>query len=310
MEAALKRRYPNYKLKGAYSGSFGFHKDTGTRIGLKKVSKALRSIPAYTLHLPRRIHFKRRRVYVPHSYAQWGMDLKDIQSESRYNNKKRYLLCVIDIFSKRGFLEALSNKTGAAVVKGLARIYARSGGVAPLIWSDFGREFFCKPVLSFLAQRGVKLFHVESELKCCVVERFIRTIFGKIQRYVTHNKTRKFVDKLQYFEDLYNNSYHRSIRMAPSQVTAANQEQVHLNLYARDKPMDYTPSKFKIGDTVLVAKRKLVFEKGYKQNYVKTPVNVVKVRETDPRVYILAEMNGSPIKGSFYAEQLVKINHL
>jgi hypothetical protein len=188
------------------------------------------------------------------------------------------------------------------VVKGLERIYARSGGIAPLIWCDYGREFVCSPVQSFLARKGVKLFHVESELKCCIIERFIRTIFGKIQRYLTHNKTRKFVDKLQYFEDLYNNAYHRSIKMAPSQVTAENQEEVYANLYEHEKPVDYTPSKFNVGDRVLVARRKLVFEKGYKQNYTKTPVKVVKIWETNPRVYTLSDLDDVPIKGTFYAE--------
>jgi hypothetical protein len=74
--------------------------------------------------------------------------------------------------------------------------------------------------------------------------------------------------------------------------------------------VDYTPSKFNVGDRVLVARRKLVFEKGYKQNYAKTPVKVVKIWETNPRVYTLSDLDDVPIKGTFYAEHLVKVDHL
>jgi hypothetical protein len=237
------------------------------------------------------------------------MDLKDLAGESRYNNRKRFLLVVLDIFSKKAWIEGISNKSGSAVVKGLEKIYARSGGIAPKIQCDFGREFFNSTVQGFLRTKNVELFHVESELKCCTVERFIRTLFGKIQRYLTHNKTRKFIDKLQHFENLYNNSYHRTIGMTPNQVSTENQTQVYEYMYGRDKIIDYKPAKFKVGDTVLVAKRKTVFEKGYKQNYLPKVFVIAKIRETSPRVYILADKEGSIIKGTFYEQQLVKVNH-
>jgi hypothetical protein len=155
-----------------------------------------------------------------------------------------------------------SQTSGKAVVKGLEKIYARSGGIAPKIQCDFGREFLNSTVQGYLRTKNVQLFHVESELRCCTIERFIRTLFGKIQRYLTRNNTRKFIDKLQHFENLYNNSYHRTIGMSPNQVSTENQAQVYKYMYGRDKPLDYKPSKFKVGDTVLVAKRKTVFEKG------------------------------------------------
>jgi len=140
------------------------------------------------------------------------------------------------------------------------------------------------------------------------VERFIRTIFGKIQRYLTHNNTKKFVDKLKYFESLYNHSYHRSIKMAPCEVNKNNEVEVYNNLYP-EKTENYTLPKFKRGDPVLVARKKKPFEKGYSTNYFNEVYFVVKVRGTTPRVYSLIDRKGTPILGGFYAQQLLKVNH-
>ena len=309
MEGTLRRRYPNYKLKGSFSGAFNFKKDTGTSLNIKDVKKVLQKIPAYTLHEPRRIHFDRRRVYVPHMTAQFGMDLKDIQSESRYNNKKRYLLVVINMFSRMAYIEPLSKKTGIEVVKGLTKIFSRCGPLPQKIQVDKGTEFYNEAVKRFLTEKGIQLFSVQSGLKCVVIERFIRTIFGKIQRYLTHNNTRKFVDKLEYFENLYNNSYHRMIKMRPIEVCEKNSEQVHDNLYLNVVPTDYKKPKFFIGDKVLVARRKTVFQKGYKQNYLPEVFKIKSIRQTTPNVYSLVDKNDTPIKETFYAEQLVKVDH-
>jgi hypothetical protein len=78
---------------------------------------------------------------------------------------------------------------------------------------------------------------------------------------MTHNRTKKFVDKLPEFERLYNNSYDRSIKMTPLQVSKANEREVYNNLYSV-VTMDYTRPKFKLDDHVLVARTKKAFEKG------------------------------------------------
>jgi hypothetical protein len=235
------------------------------------------------------------------------MDLKDISSESRYNNKKNFLLVVIDTFSKRAWLEAVPNKTMGVVKNALDKIYKRTGGVAPKIQIDKGLEFRNRVMKSYLAEKGVELFSVESEIKASIIERFIRTLFSKIQRYLTHNKTRKFVDKLPDFEKLYNNSYHRSIKMTPAQVNPSNEAQVYQNLYGNEKPVIYKPPRYKIGDSVLVAKRKTVFEKGYKKNYLDETFKIVGIKHTIPRVYTLEDKDERPVKESFYEQQLSKV---
>jgi len=307
MEAKVKRRYPNYKLKGAFSGASGFKKDTGIQTSAKKLKRVLSSVPAYALHQPRRLNFPRRTIFVPGMHVQYAADLKDIQSESGYNNKKRFILALIDCFSKKAWLEAIPNKTAIVVKNAFDRIFKRTGGIPRKITVDSGTEFKNSILKEYLTKKGITLFSVTSEIKASIIERFLRTIFSKIQRYLTHNKTRKFVDKLQYFENLYNNSYHRSIRMSPNQVTLANQDQVYENLYGNLKLVDYKPPRFKIGDSVLVARRKTVFEKGYKQNYLKEIFKITKTIHTIPRVYTVEDKSGRPVRETFYEEQLQKV---
>ena len=157
-------------------------------------------------------------------------------------------------------------------------------------------------------KKRIKLFWTHSPLKAVIIERFIRTIFGAIARYLTHNKTRKFVHKLQFFEQNYNNTYHRSIKMAPIQVNKANEQNVYKALYPL-QTIKYKKPKFAIGDNVLVARHKKRFEKGYTANFFEEVYVIVKVNFTVPFTYKLQDLKGVDILGSFYEEQLQKVNH-
>jgi len=241
-------------------------------------------------------------------HEQYCMDLKDNQTNAPYNNKKRYLLVVMDAFSKQAWLEAIPNKTAKVVLNAFKRIMARTGGVPSKIQIDEGKEFKNKLMRDYLNSNHIELFWTESKLKCVFIERFIRTLFGKIQRYLTHNNTKKFVDKLSFFERLYNHSYHRSIKMAPCEVNLDNQAEVYANLYP-EKTINYSPPKFKVGDHVLVARKKKTFEKGYTANYYDAIFTVVQMRPTIPRVYILTDAEDDPILGEFYEQQLLKVDH-
>ena len=56
------------------------------------------------LHKPIIRKFKRRKVYSSFKDNVWGADLADMQLISKYNKGIRFLLCVIDLFSKYAWL--------------------------------------------------------------------------------------------------------------------------------------------------------------------------------------------------------------
>ena len=77
---------------------------------LKNTTKPSSSILADELHKPVIRKFKKRKVYSQFKDNIWGVDLADIQSLSRKNKGFKYLLCVIDLYSKFGFVIPLGNK--------------------------------------------------------------------------------------------------------------------------------------------------------------------------------------------------------
>ena len=68
------------------------------------------------------------------------------------------------------------------------------------------------------------------------MERVIRTIKGRLGRYKTKNRTRRWVDALDKIITSYNNTYHSSLGMTPNQVTDGDVEsQVWKKMY-QSKP--------------------------------------------------------------------------
>ena len=133
--------------------------------------------------------FQRRRVQVNGIDEVWAADLIDMQAFSKFNRGVKYILAVIDIFSKYGWLVPLKNKTGKAVANALKEIFVERRPTK--MWVDKGKEFYNKDV-----QELVELYSTENEEKSCVVERWNRTMKDKMWKYFTANSTRVYIDVL------------------------------------------------------------------------------------------------------------------
>ena len=92
-----------------------------------------------------------------------------MQAFSKDNNGIKYLLTVIDIFSKFVWIVPLKRKTGKEVSSAFLRILKECR--PNKTWVDRGREFYNKDI-----QKLVELYSIENEEKSCVIERFNRTI--------------------------------------------------------------------------------------------------------------------------------------
>ena len=185
----------------------------------------------------------------------WAADLIDMQAFSKDNNGIKYLLTVIDIFSKFLCIVPLKRKTGQEVANSFSGILKERRPSKP--WVDRGREFYNKDV-----QKLVELYSTESEEKSCVIERFNRTIKEKMFKYFSVNNTRKYVDVLDLLVDQYNNTIHSSIKMTPKEASRKeNENKVWKNLYPEFGGKTLAP-KFSIGDNVRIKQKKILFDKG------------------------------------------------
>ena len=301
VEESLKRVYFDPKRVGSYGGVNALRRVT--RAPVKAVKQWLSEQDAYTLHKPVRIRFKRRRVIVGGRNHQWQADLVDLSKLKKDNDGYVFLLTVIDVFSKRAWCVPLQNKSASSLVTALKRLLVN---IAPTtLQTDKGLEFLNRSVRRLLKEHGVHHFSTHNEeTKASIVERFNRTLKTRMWRYFTKYQTVRYIDALQDFVQSYNDTYHRSIGMAPSQVNAANQEEVWQRLYGHDGK---GVPKFKVDDRVRISKAKRRFEKGYMANWSEELFTIREVHASDPPVYRLVDDLGEVLDGTFYEPELQKV---
>ena len=256
---------------------------------------------AYTMHKPTRTRFPRRRTFAKGIADLFQIDLADVSNLSPHNDGYRYLLNCIDVFTKRAWSMPLRTKTGREVKNAFERILSEQR--CNMVQSDKGTEFFNSAFQSMLRHHGIKFYTSENEdIKAAVVERFNRTLNQKTYRYFTAKRTRRHVDVLSDLLHAYNNSHHRSIGMAPTQVTTDNEDKVRARLYpVQTKKLNW---KFKVGDKVRIVKQRRPFKKGYVGNWSEELFVVDTRLPTSPVTYKLKDLSGDDIKGTFYSDEL------
>ena len=112
-------------------------KTSGT--GVKSMSKEQLE---EDLHKPIIRKFKKRKVYTSFKDNIWGDDLADMQSVSEFNKGFRFLLCVIDIFSKYAWIVSLKDKKGVAIVNASQSILKNFNKKPNKMWVDKCSEFY------------------------------------------------------------------------------------------------------------------------------------------------------------------------
>ena len=68
--------------------------------------------------------------------------------------------------------------------------------------------------------------------------------------------------------------------------------------------------KFKVGDYVRISKYRNIFAKGYMPNWSKEVFIISKIKNTAPWTYVINDLNGEEIIGTFYEKELQKTNQI
>ena len=256
---------------------------------------------ANELHKPIIRKFEKRKVYSTFKDNIWGVDLADMQLLSKYNKGIRFLLCVIDIFSKYAWVVPLKDKKGVSIVKAFQIILKQSNRKPNKIWVDKGSEFYNAYFKKWLRDNDIVMCSTHNEGKSVVAERFIRTLKSKIYKYMTSISKNVYIDKLDDTVDEYNNTYHTTIKMKPIDV----EDNTYINTI---KEINNKDPKFKVGDHVRISKYKNIFAKGYMHNWSEEVFVIKKVKNTVPWTYVINYLNGEAIIGTFYEKELQKRN--
>ena len=227
----------------------------------------------------------------------WGGDLADMQLISKFNN--RFLLCIIDIFSKYAWVVLLKDKKGVSIVKAFQKILDKSGRKPNKIWVDKESDFYNNSFKKSLKDNDIEMYSIHNEGKSVVAERFIRTLKNKIYEYMTSVPKNVYIHKLDDIVGEYN-TYHRTIKMKPVDV----KDNTYIDF---KKEVNNRDPIFKVGDHVRSSKYKNIFAKGCTPNWSEVFI-VSKIKNTVPWRDVINDLNVGEIIGTFYEKELQKSN--
>ena len=168
------------------------------------------------------------------------------------------------------------------------------------IWVDQGSEFYNNSFKDFLKINNIEMYSTYNEGKSVVAERFIRTLKNKIFKHMTAISKNVYFDVLDNIVNKYNNTVHRTIKMKSIDVASDSYAGYNEDSNKKDP-------KFKVGDCVRISKYKNIFAKGYTQNFSKEVFVISKIKDTVPWTYVISNLNGEPVTGSFYEKELQKL---
>ena len=223
-------------------------------------------------------------------------DLNDLPSLTKYNKGYRYILTVIDIFSRYAYAKPMKTKTGAEMIQVFKSIFAHMKPT--FLQTDDGMEFKNKLFQTYLKDMGIGHFSVKGDLKACFVERYNRTLKSKMFQHFTYMNTHNWVNILQDLVTSYNNRPHSSLpnKLTPKEALGKEHEyDIWKSQVGRRKTQRV---RFSIGDHVRLSL----------PNWTEELFEIISVDTRDqPPLYVVQDHNGDRIEGIFYADELQKV---
>lgn len=284
----LRELYYTPGKPGAYAGPEKLYqavKQEGKyKIGRQRIRQFLNNEDSYSLYKPIRKTFPRSKVIVNTIDSMWDGDLADVSNIASHNDGYKFLLVLIDIFSRYLFIVPLKNKHHQKIVDGLKLVFQKRRKPNTLR-TDKGSEFKNRWVKAFLKKEEIHAIYTQNETKANYAERVIRTMKNLMYRYFMKNRTYRFINILQDLVKSYNKRPHRSLGgNAPANVNKENADEIRLESYLSGKTkLDVNQSKtlgrskekkrakpffkYKIGDDVRLSQLKHPFQRDYQQKW-------------------------------------------
>lgn len=226
------------------------------------------------------------------------------------NANMKYILTVINIFSKKAYARALKSKSGEEVTHAMESILNSLDHPIQNLHVDKEKEFYNAKMQKMLNKRKINLYSTYTIKKAAIVERFNRTLKNKMWKEFSFRGSYKWIDILQSLVSEYNNTKHRTIGMKPNDVNEINERSLLRTVYNHNLMTKSKKIKYNLGDLVRISKYKHIFEKGFTPNWTTEIFRVHRVQRTNPLTYLLIDLDGNEVKGTFYVEELRKAeNH-
>ena len=199
----------------------------------------------------------------------YQMDIMYLPNPSLNKNYK-YLLVVIDVYSRYLMASPMKTKTGKEVFETYKNIVDKNG-IPDNLNLDTGSEFIYKPFVDYCKDNQTRLWYsdTEQENKNSIVERVHRTLRNMILRYIVAND-KSYINDLDNLIDNYNNTYHRTLKSKPSEVWNGREVNKQQRIYL--------DNEFEKGEQVRHLVKKKIFDKASSStNYTKKIYTITNV---------------------------------
>lgn len=256
-----------------------------------------------------RKRFERRKIVLKAANQFFQIDLAEMQWLAKKNGGVRYLLCLIDAFTKKAFVATLKTKKGLEVANAFRNIIKTLKKPPKLLQSDEGLEFYNREFAKVCKDYGIHHYHTYNrEIKAAIVERFILTLKKRIYRQMALVGSQKYVTFLADIVKDYNSTPHSSLNgRTPNSIKTKRDEKYLLSTTYKDK-RKFKPPRYRVGDFVRIQDIGGKFEKSYDANYSAAVFKIIRVQQTKPPTYELQHnLTKGVLKKKYYEQQLRKV---
>ena len=296
-------------------------------ITLGDVKEYLTHQSSFTRHgnVPKK--FIKRRVFIKEGpgFLLSG-DLADMSAHStKDNDNVRYLMFLIDCYSRKLWVFPLINKKGSSIAEMLDGFLKSIKYKYSLFWVDMGKEFYNSHTQKICKKHGLKMYSVfNRRQKACYAERSILTIKTKLYKIMTQRNTNRYIDFLQDVVDAYNKSQHRGLLWHyPNEIhamTDKNEIQSFAEKQYKQKLANYGADINRKNSKINFSQRHILpantyvrlllnsaestFVKSYKPIYSEEIFIVDSVRNSTPVLYTLKDYHQEAISGVVYRSEI------
>ena len=215
---------------------------------MKEVYQNIQSIPSFSakindflrkfnLHsVNRRIikkKFPRRRVIARFPFELFMADLIEYPRDKYSNNGYCFILVLIDCFTKMLYCAPMKRKSKEWTADAFESIFKNMDSFPINIVTDGGLEFFNSSVQDVFQNYGINHYRTptSTKWKASVVERAIRTIKSRLEKYFQSESTRKWINIIHHVVKNLNHTPHSAQGLPPQEVNDENRDEVYKKMY-------------------------------------------------------------------------------
>ena len=222
---------------------------------------------------------------VPHEL--WQMDTFDLSKYRKQNKDYRYILCCVDVFTRKAFAEPMLYKDSESVTKAFAIILAFNKVQPRSIISDNDTAYQQMIFQKFLEMKDIAINYnaLHDHHVLGIIDNFAKRLKTILTTTFLKEGDTKWTDKLQPILDIYNKSEHSAINnITPNDATKPEKKEEILKLNVEKQLHNKTVSDLEIGDKV----RKTLLKESH-----------AIIKGTDPRwtdaVFTVKQIHGNTI---------------